>query len=139
MSTRSMICKATKEDGKYLSAYCHWNGYPENNGLILFEHYQDEKKIDKLLSFGDMSSLDALVEPKTDGHSFDCPEHGVTVFYGRDRGETGTEAKIRTKDELWDSWAEYVYIWRNGEWYVDEGDGEGEKLLRDVLRELGVI
>ena len=137
MSTRSMICKATKEDGKYLSAYCHLDGYPENNGVILFEHYQDEKKIDKLLSFGDMSSLNALVEPKTDAHSFEHPELGVTVFYGRDKGETGTEAKIRTKDELWDSWADYVYIWRNGEWYVD--DGEDERLLRDVLREEGSI
>lgn len=137
MSTRSMICKATKEDGKYLSVYCHWDGYPSNNGVILFTHYQDEAKIDKLLSYGDMSSLNALVEPKTDAHSYEHPELGVTVFYGRDRGETGTEAKIRTKDELWDCWADYVYIWRNGEWYVD--DGEDERLLRDVLREEGSI
>jgi hypothetical protein len=44
MATRSRI-GIELEDGVIESIYCHWDGYPENNGKILLEHYQDPNKI----------------------------------------------------------------------------------------------
>lgn len=38
MGTRSAIV-LKREDGKYQGIYCHWDGYPSNNGKILFENY----------------------------------------------------------------------------------------------------
>lgn len=41
-----------QEDGSYKSIYCHWDGYPEYNGLILFENYKDKNKVEKLINLG---------------------------------------------------------------------------------------
>ena len=40
MATRSRIA-IEKENGTVESIYCHWDGYPENNGRILVENYTD--------------------------------------------------------------------------------------------------
>ncbi len=31
-------------DGIIKSIYCHWDGYPSNNGKILLEHYNSQEK-----------------------------------------------------------------------------------------------
>ena len=38
MSTRSIIAKQVDED-KYLTIFCHYNGYPDDNGATLVKHY----------------------------------------------------------------------------------------------------
>jgi hypothetical protein len=45
-----------------------------------------------LLDLGDISSLGHALSTSA-AHSFGRPANGVTVAYGRDRGETGTAAK----------------------------------------------
>lgn len=50
MSTRSTI--GIKENGIIRSIYCHWDGYPENNGKILYEHYNSKEKVEELLRLG---------------------------------------------------------------------------------------
>jgi len=85
MATRSRIAKE-QADGTVKSIYCHWDGYPSNNGKLLLEHYQDPQKVDALIALGSISSLAPEVEPKGE-HSFDRPEEGVVVAYHRDRGE----------------------------------------------------
>ena len=54
MATRSLIGKILP-GGDILAIYCHWDGYPENNGEILKNHYQDPEKVDKLISLGNLS------------------------------------------------------------------------------------
>lgn len=94
MGTRSTISMLNKE-GEVLSAYCHWDGYLSHNGKILQEHYSSAQKVKELLSFGQISSLGEAVSPSNGvKHSFDERVEGVTVFYGRDRGETGVESKL---------------------------------------------
>ena len=56
MGTRSLIGREISP-GKFRIIYCHWDGYLENNGKLLFEHYQDSKKVDELLDLGCISSL----------------------------------------------------------------------------------
>jgi len=118
MATRSLIGKILPGGG-IRSIYCHWDGYLENNGEILKNHFTDEAKIDKMLDLGDLSSL--APELGDEPHDFDNCTKDVCNFYGRDRKETGCEAQhsstldqyMRHADR---AGAEYVYIWNEGKW-----------------------
>lgn len=128
MGTRSCIAVAHGDIIK--AVYCHWDGYLSHNGRILQEHYNSQRA-NYLVALGDLSSLQAKLEPSKDsGHSFDSPESGVCVFYGRDRGETGIEFKtfdnITELIETYDA-CEYFYLMRDGQWLVSEG-GDFEPL-----------
>ena len=71
MSTRSRIAIKQK-DNTYKSIYCHCDGYPEYNGVILYYHYSDPMKIKLLMSLGDISYLGENVLPDTTKtHTFD--------------------------------------------------------------------
>ena len=99
MATRS--CIGIKHGDVIKSVYCHWDGYLDHNGRILLEHY-DSSKANHLVALGDLSSLrpDVFVAEGVE-HSFDAPAEEITVFYGRDRGETGIEFKtFFNEDEL---------------------------------------
>lgn len=84
MATRSNIgiIGKTDEDGirsvRYI--YCHFDGYPDGVGSTLKNHYTDIDKIEELIEGGDISSLEETLED--------------TVFYRRDRGETGTDYEL---------------------------------------------
>lgn len=102
--------------------YVHFDG--GMIGEVLTNHYTDQEKIDALISFGDVSSLGSEVAPSGEGHSFDTPEPGVTVFYGRDRGESGVEAfqlEFRPRDpaaflrRVYTT-AQYVHVWDGERW-----------------------
>jgi hypothetical protein len=105
------------------SVYCHWDGYLEHNGAILLEHY-DSSKANHLVALGDMSSLRKNIEiPEGVEHTFEKPAEDITIFYGRDRGESDTEWKTDTTFEQFleradGCGAEYYYIMKDGVWYV---------------------
>lgn len=56
MGTRSRIGYELS-DHTVVSVYCHWDGYVENNGKILVQHYQDRDAVKELIDGGSMSSL----------------------------------------------------------------------------------
>ena len=85
MSTRSNI-GVLNNDGKVTAIYCHWDGYVEYNGRILAEYYQEIERVKKLISGGDLSSLNKEIEPTAE-HSFENPQDDVCVSYYRGRGE----------------------------------------------------
>lgn len=118
MGTRSRIGVMHGDNCK--SVYCHWDGYPEHNGAILQAHY-DSPKANHLVALGDLSSLQANIGEK---HDFDDRSAADTqcTFYGRDRGETGTEFKTDTTfDEFLETvdccGAEWYYVMKDGVWY----------------------
>jgi hypothetical protein len=121
MGTRSRI--GVMHGDKCKSVYCHWDGYLEHNGAILQEHY-DSAKVNHLVSLGDLSTLrENIMVPDGVDHSFEKPLPGITVFYGRDRGETGTEFKVAHTfaeflEQADNCCAEYYYIMKDGVWYV---------------------
>ena len=139
MGTRSRIA-IQNADGTLESIYCHWDGYPSNNGVILQEHYQDEAKVRELIALGDLSILAPHTTPEG-SHSFDKPEDGVCVAYKRDRGESGVDP--RKSDNLSDlieltdrSWGEWLYVFnpQTSGWGVVDMDGTKElKQLNEVL------
>ena len=147
MATRSNIAYKTPE-GKIRSVYCHWDGYPAHNGEMLVRYYQQARKIAQLVEMGQISILDEDVFPTPNsGHSFDSPEEGVTVFYGRDRGETLVGTKEFDDIPSWiDDMEEYAYLWNGQEWLVNdhgERDANGfpifnrvEDVVTDAQREM---
>lgn len=133
MATRSTIAMEFA-DGTVQQVYCHWDGYLDNNGEILLNNYKDPFKLQELIDLGDISSLGPNIGDK---HEFDIPfaygtaeynaeserRRNITTFYGRDRGETGTEA-VYYKDyadyRANCQFEEYNYILRkDGNWYVE--------------------
>jgi len=136
MGTRSLI--GVMHGDKCKAVYCHWDGYLDHNGRILLEHY-DSPKANHLVALGDISSLRNNIEiPEGVEHSFDKPSGICTVFYGRDRKETGTEFKVAHTFEQFleqcdNCAAEYYYIMRDGVWYVGTTYGSdaefGNKLV----------
>ncbi len=124
MATRSRI-GIQNADGTITSIYCHYDGYMGHNGKMLLNHYAEEAKVRELISLGDMSSLHEKVSP-TSEHSFDNPEEGVCVFYGRDRREKDVEARTSENiREFLKIGEEYNYLYRGGMWYKVKQDRSG--------------
>ena len=48
MGTRSYIALQIEGD-EYLTIFCHYNGYPDDNGAILAEHYDKQEKVVSLI------------------------------------------------------------------------------------------
>ena len=121
MATRSNIAYRTPE-GKIRSIYAHWDGYPAHNGEMLVRHYQQARKIAQLVELGSLSILaEEVFHNPNSGHSFDSPEEGVCVFYGRDRGETGVGTQEYDDIPSWiDDMEEYAYLWNGQEWLVND-------------------
>lgn len=131
MATRSTI-SIRNADGSYTGIYCHWDGYLENNGRILGEHYTNEEKIRQLLALGSISSLGEEVGEQ---HPFDGPSfmdtaayaafkerYGrMTTAYGRDRGEKDVAAVTKPTFQALRGvlCEEYNYLWEDGEWKVE--------------------
>ena len=140
MSTRSMIALQTGPD-EYKAIYCHYDGYLSYVGAILLDHYNTKEKLEKLLELGDLSTLDIKTDPDTNfPHSFEFSQRqdDVCVAYGRDRGETGTEAKIMTLHELVNvDWVQYVYILGpDNEWNYYSYNYDDMENLRNVKEDL---
>jgi len=136
MGTRSRI--GVMHGDVLKSVYCHWDGYLDHNGRILLNHY-DSAKANHLVALGDISSLDINVGiPEGVEHSYQVPLKGVTVFYGRDRGEKGTDFAVDHDFESFmkrvdDSGAEYYYIMKDGQWYCGDNHGSTPMSGRLVL------
>lgn len=146
MGTRSFIAQKTEEG--YRAIYCHWDGYPSWNGRILHTHYNDPAKLTALLNLGDISYLGTGLGEK---HNFeDRSDENITTAYGRDRGDTGTEARTYPSLSMLFAaangcWSEYVYVWQNGRWGFTPISAHGHaaypnlKSLQVELVDQGVI
>ena len=100
MATRSRI-GIELSDGSILSAYHHWDGYPEWLGRILTTHYNTKDKVAELIDGGDMSS---------------CWGEDKQPEYYSARGEDCPPRIDRNLKVFLAFGEEYSYIFRNGEW-----------------------
>ena len=129
MGTRSAIGYKTGE-GKVRAKYSHYDGYVAGAGRTLQEHYQAARKIAQMVELGDQSFLAEEIFPKGKSHSFETPEEGVTVFYGRDRGESNVDAQeFDTVQEFVEYYTgagcEYFYLHTAAGWIVHDRYGAG--------------
>ena len=131
MATRSTIALEFA-DGTIGQVYCHWDGYIEHNGKILFNHYSDPFKLRELIDLGNLSSLAEDIGEK---HNFDDNVKGQCTFYGRDRGEEDVEAVYYTDFDTYSlegDFEDYNYILRrDGVWYVNYDDTGKWVVLKD--------
>ena len=131
MATRSHII-VRRTAGDWASVYCHRDGQPEGVGARLQEFHNWQDRVEELVALGDLSSLGKYIT-QPEGHTFDRPVPDYSVAYGRDRGEAKTGAKIADSlAAVWpgtDTGAEYIYVWRDGTWWVGDAD-EGQQSLR---------
>ena len=143
MATRSNIT-LKRHNGEYATIYCHYDGYIENNGVILLNHYNTYNDVESLIKLGDISILSKSIE-KVTNHSFSNPVDGYTVFYNRDRGENWEETKpIITKNfklPFVYSDINFHYVFINEKWYVRNIDEFKNyyRLKSDIDHANGVI
>jgi hypothetical protein len=120
MGTRSTIA-LEYADGTVGQVYCHWDGYLEHNGMILYKHYSDPFKLRQLMDLGDLSSLRPNIGTQ---HAFDQAPEDECTFYKRDRKENGVAQKMFADYENYvrcHQYEEYDYILRqDGVWYVTD-------------------
>ena len=102
MATRARLA-IELSDGSILSAYHHWDGYPEWLGRILNTHYNTKEQVAELIDGGDMSTCWA--------------ENNQPEYYSA-RGENCPPRLDKDMVEylLPNNSEEYSYIFRNGEW-----------------------
>ena len=81
-------------DGSILSAYHHWDGYPEWLGKTLEQHYNTYESVSELIDGGDMSvCLTDEGEPSPQYYSQrgeDCPprvDNNLGAYANKERGE----------------------------------------------------
>ena len=138
MGTRSRIgIKLT--DGSILSAYHHWDGYPQWLGVNLVKHFNSYDKASELIDGGDMSACYSThtwqSEPlkqeviQADGSSkfeYVQDKEGQTVYtkvkaepspqYYSERGEDCPPRLDKGLFEFLDNGEEYAYVWEDGFW-----------------------
>jgi len=110
MATRARI-GLELADGSILSAYHHWDGYPEWLGRILTTHYNARSLAAELIDGGDMSSC------WTDERWDDTGVKGVygPQYYSQ-RGEFIAPRHDKDLNEYLCNGEEYAYLFTNGEW-----------------------
>jgi len=123
MATRSRIGIQLK-NGSVLSVYCHWDGYPEWNGKKPKEHFNTRQKAAELIDGGDISSL------WTDKDWYGKEQEWGTLYY-EGRGDVNVEPNLDNSFQAFisgvnDSWADYAYLFADGEWrcYTPKGNEE---------------
>lgn len=127
MATRSRI-GIELSDGSVLSAYHHWDGYPEWLGRILSTHYNSKELVAELIDGGDMSCAwtDDRWDDSADG------SYGANHYSLR-----GDNCPPRLDADLCDyllavNAEEYHYLFRNGKWVCYEMNPLGNELPKIV-------
>jgi hypothetical protein len=128
MATRARI-GIELSDGSVLSAYHHYDGYPEWLGRILTTHYNGKSLAAELIDGGDMSC--AWTDERWD-------ESGVKGVYGPQYySQRGEDCPPRLDADLCDyllaiNAEEYHYIFSNGEWICYEMNPLGNELPKII-------
>ena len=114
MSTRARI-GLKLEDGSILSAYHHWDGYPEWLGVTLKEKYNTREKIAKLLDGGNMSSCWSDNEFDYEKQEF-VKQDPKPNYYGGDDEKPRLSRNFTQFAFDSKSGEEYIYLYEDGKW-----------------------
>jgi hypothetical protein len=130
MATRSRI-GIELSDGSVLSAYHHWDGYPEWLGRILKTHYNSKELAAELIDGGDMSccwTKDRFSIDPTTGYKVE--EYGPQYY--SQRGEDTPPRRDSNLNEYLSNGEEYWYLFTNGEWVCYSNDSRGLDMIKEV-------
>ena len=114
MGTRSRI-GIQLSDESILSVYCHWDGYPEFNGVKLVENFNTREKVKELIDVGDISSL--WTNERWSNDLLDRHRDVYGPQYYSQRGEDCPPRLDANKYDYLANGEEYAYIYTlNNEW-----------------------
>ena len=129
MSTNARI-GIKLEDGSILSAYHHWDGYPEWLGRILKQEYNSKEKVAELLDGGNMSSCWSDNVYDYDKQEF-VKRDPQPEYYGGDNEAPRLDVNFDEFAKNSNSCEEFLYIY-NGEWEafaIDQKYDENHKIV----------
>ena len=114
MATRARI-GLKLEDGSIISAYHHWDGYPEWLGVTLKEHYNTKEDIAKLIDGGNMSSCYSDNEYDYEKQTF-VKQDPKPNYYGGDSEKPRLSRNFTQFAFDSKSGEEYLYLFVDNEW-----------------------
>ena len=129
MSTNARI-GLKLEDGSVISAYHHWDGYPEWLGRILKQEYNTKEKVAELLDGGNMSSCWSDNVYDYDKQEF-VKRDPQPEYYGGDNEAPRLDVNFDEFAKNSNSCEEFLYIY-NGEWEafaIDQKYDENHKIV----------
>ena len=139
MSTNAFI--GIRENKSITYIYNHSDGYLEYLGRMLLEHYNSEEKAKALVELGDVSVVKEKLAPAegtVHGFDYDKRQEGVSVFYGRDRGEEWEYIKpVTIQGTAFDEHQYYNYLYdvEEGRWLFTR-NGKDFTSLEEVVAKL---
>jgi len=105
MGTRSNIAYQ-RPNGQVIMTYCHYDGYPEYNGLLINKHYNNQSKAEELANQGYLSSLQPTIEESLEGRANIEPPQ---IYHSLHSYINDINFDI-----------EWIYLFKNNQWYVAE-------------------
>ena len=112
MGTRSRIVLDRSENFKacnLMSMYCHYDGYMEYTGKMLLDKYNDEIKVEYLITHvGGYASCLKETKEQTKEESV----HNAPIKY--------FDSEEQLMEYCDDSDLEFIYLFKNGVWYVSQ-------------------
>ena len=105
MGTRSNIAYQ-RPNGQVIMTYCHYDGYPEYNGLLINKHYNNQSKAEELANQGYLSSLKPTIEESLEGRANIEPPQ---IYHSLHSYINDINFDI-----------EWIYLFKNNQWYVAE-------------------
>ena len=139
MSTNAFI--GIRENNSITYIYNHSDGYLEYLGRMLLEHYNSEEKAKALVELGDVSVVKEKLAPAEGtvrSFDYDKRQEGVSVFYGRDRGEEWEYIKpVTIQGTAFDEHQYYNYLYdvEEGRWLFTR-NGKDFTSLEEVVAKL---
>ena len=139
-ATATISVRLQGDPAAYKTILCQKDGYVQHVGALLVNHYNTFKKAIELISLGDIAYLSERACPSIvtyEAHSWEKPAPGVTVAYGRDRGEQNVgPAHFRSlKDILnYNTWYDHAYVYENRMWYKLTESSSSEAVLTPVFQ-----
>ena len=118
MATRGRI-GIELSDGSVLSAYHHWDSYPEWLGRILKTHYNSKELAAELIDGGDMSTCwtnERWTGDRWGAYPTKIEEYGPQYYSQRGEDTPPRLDKDLCEYLLPDNSEEYAYVFRSGEW-----------------------
>jgi hypothetical protein len=118
MATRGRI-GIELSDGSVLSAYHHWDSYPEWLGRILRTHYNSKELAAELIDGGDMSTC--WTNERWTGDRWGSYPNKVEEYGPQYYSQRGENCPPRLDADLCeyllpDNSEEFAYVFRAGEW-----------------------
>lgn len=125
MGTRSRIGIQLADDS-ILSVYCHWDGYPEFNGVKLQEHFNSRDAATELIDGGDISCLWTNA-----GWNNEVLPATAPLYYSS-RGEDCPPRIDANLGKYLADGEEYAYLFANGKWVCYNTQDWSEIYLQQV-------